>query len=194
MKNKPKVSVIIPHRGDRPEWLKEAKDSIDEQTFRDFELIEQIGPDLEKLNTAVKRSKGEYIIFLSDDDKFPPYFLQNCVNAIEKENNIDIVAPGLESFGDVPANSEGKHLPGLYPFYSSMFKRTIYDKVGGFDPDMVQAIDVDFWYRCINAGARWVVCSDTYYLYRNHGSQDSVTCNWEIVRDRLFKKHKDYKW
>lgn len=188
-----KISVIIPHQNKRPEWLKEAKNSLKNQTFQDFELIEEIGEGYEKLNTGILKSKGKYIVFLSDDDIFPPDFLEKCVNFIEKEQ-LDIVSPGIKNFGDVPNHSTETHLSELYPFFSSLFTRSIYDKVKGFDHSMREVIDVDFWYRCIESGAKWAVCPDTVYLYRNHVNQDSVKCNWEEARKRLFNKHKNYKW
>ncbi|MGB6536001.1 MAG: glycosyltransferase family A protein [Xanthobacteraceae bacterium] len=99
---KPFVSVIIPTRN-RPDMLREAMESVSQQTFTDYELIVVVnGPDnplTEKslqvaadgggrvirvertgiavaLNAGMKAAAGEWLAFLDDDDLWEPNKLE----------------------------------------------------------------------------------------------------------------------
>ncbi len=106
------VSVIIPTHN-RPKSLKRAVASVQNQTYKNIEIIivndgsQSIDPNIQKLgscstitiqnnrtkgacgarNSGLNIAKGNYIAFLDDDDKY----LQNCiellVNKIEKTNS-----------------------------------------------------------------------------------------------------------
>ena len=193
MKKDPLVSVIIPHRNLRPQWLAEAKESLDAQTFRDFELIEAVGEDLSKFNEGAAKAKGKYLMFLSDDDRLTPTFLEENVAWIERDG-VGISSPFLENFGDVPEGQEGRHGPVRFPLFTSLIRKSVWDSLGGYDPSMGPMMDVEFWWRCRKAGIRWSVCPGSFYYYRRHGSQDSATADWKQAWDRLLAKHKDYSW
>lgn len=82
----PKVSVIIPTVG-RPE-LQRAIDSVNAQTFKDFELLvehdtERVGKST-MVNNAVKKSKGDYILVVDDDNTIEPRYLELTVKALEE--------------------------------------------------------------------------------------------------------------
>lgn len=138
----------------------------------------------ERINKGVQKARGKYILLLSDDDKLPEDFLERVVAVAEKEQ-ADIVSTFIEQFGD----GEGRHGPDKHPFFSSLVKKDLFLKVGGFDKDMLQMADVDFWYRCLQSGARWVKLYEPVYFYRKHSNQDSGTANWDKARQRFIDKH-----
>lgn len=187
----PTVSVVIPHRNLRPEMLRQAIDSVKEQTFRDWEIIEATGDSLEKFNAGAAKAKGEYLLFLSDDDMLPPDFLEKTVAWIRKDGT-GIASTFIENLGG--SESGSRHGPGQFPFFTSLIRKDAFDSVGGFDPDMGPVMDVELWWRMGKAGIRWSVCPDAYYVYRRHGDQDSATCDWKGAMSRLRAKHPDYSW
>ncbi len=105
----PAVSVIIPTR-DRPDPLRRALRSIQEQTFRDVEVIvvndggspveaivrefqeaglaaSALGHPFQKgqaaaRNSGLARAKGRWIAYLDDDDRFEPGHLESLVEAL----------------------------------------------------------------------------------------------------------------
>lgn len=110
----PKISVVI-STYNRHERLKNAIDSVLNQTFRDFEIIvvhdgppktpypygtedlewielpKNFGSDTKPKNTGILAAKGEYIAFLDDDNTWRPDHLQVLLKAIEKNPKIDVV-------------------------------------------------------------------------------------------------------
>ena len=107
-KRDPKVSVIVPTHN-RPEGLREAIQSIQNQSFQDFEIIvvNDAGEDVKEVieslddkriryfshkknkglaaarNTGLKKATGKYIAYLDDDDIFYFNHLETLVNQLE---------------------------------------------------------------------------------------------------------------
>ena len=108
----PKISVIVPVYNSE-KYLSEALRSLEEQTFKNFEVVivndgstdgsdkiiekfieknrnfklinqKNMGPGCAK-NTGIKYSTGEYVTFLDSDDFFAPNFLEVLYNLITKE-------------------------------------------------------------------------------------------------------------
>ncbi|HEY2387433.1 MAG TPA: glycosyltransferase [Candidatus Binatia bacterium] len=106
----PMVSVIVPTL-DRPETLREAIESILQQTYRDFEIIvvNDGGADVAALvqsldtegrisyvrhpanrnlaaarNSGIGVARGKYIAYLDDDDRFYPEHLETLVAFLEQ--------------------------------------------------------------------------------------------------------------
>lgn len=115
----PKVSVII-STYNRPEQLKKAIESVQNQTFKDFEIIvvddasdddnardllgelstkdkitvlrlgHNSGSDTKPKNTALKASRGKYIAFLDDDNTYRPDHLQLLVNELDRDTELTV--------------------------------------------------------------------------------------------------------
>gem|GEM_PF-739730 len=111
--NKPLVSVIVPTHN-RPELLAKALRSIQDQTFRDFEIIvvNDAGIDVSRLvehfnnmgtilyinkktneglaaarNSAIRAARGKYIAYLDDDDTYYPDHLQILSDYLENSDS-----------------------------------------------------------------------------------------------------------
>lgn len=111
----PKVSVIVP-TFNRPTMLKNAIQSILNQTFQDFEIIvvNDAGEDVRSVvesfndkriqyishsqnkklaatrNTGIRNAKGKYIAYLDDDDVFLPNHLETLVNFLENDSKYKV--------------------------------------------------------------------------------------------------------
>ncbi len=76
----PRISVCVPTHDmlNGEYFLQRLKDSLDEQTFKDFELIITTkGKMAENTNSAIRQAKGEIIKILFMDDFLRPDALQN---------------------------------------------------------------------------------------------------------------------
>lgn len=121
----PQVSILMPVYRTAP-FLREAMDSMLEQTFADFELIalDDCSPDNAEeildtyhdprivrykgerneglanvLNVGVKMAQGKYIARMDSDDISLPNRLQTQVDYLERHPDIDLVSAGMQLFG-----------------------------------------------------------------------------------------------
>lgn len=132
----PKISVILPvYNGER--FLREAIESILNQTFKDFELIlvndgstdrsEEImksyqdhrivrldnGENLglsKSYNRAIERARGEYIARMDADDVSDPKRLERQLSFLKRHPHVDIVGSGIV-FIDENGQSRGQKHP-----------------------------------------------------------------------------------
>ncbi|HLG40107.1 MAG TPA: glycosyltransferase family 2 protein, partial [Chitinophagaceae bacterium] len=122
----PKVSVITPVH-DRPQYLEEAVDSIQRQSYQDWEhiivddgstniLTKEVLKKIAGLpkivfyrtenkglgaarNFGIEHSTGEYILTLDDDDKWHPDFIRIALEVFKKEEKTGVVTAWLKEFG-----------------------------------------------------------------------------------------------
>ena len=118
----PTISVILPTYNPDPARLRRMTDSVLAQSFRDFELIivddgsrEELRGEIERIaaldsrirllrqenggvsrarNNGISAAAGEYLAFVDDDDIVSPYFLEEALEIITREN-CDVVLGGV---------------------------------------------------------------------------------------------------
>jgi glycosyltransferase involved in cell wall biosynthesis len=78
------ISVIIPYDKDRG-YLKQCIESVENQTYKDFEIVLSQGfdPVAVNFNNGLKKAKGEFCKFVTEDDWLPENSLQDLINGIE---------------------------------------------------------------------------------------------------------------
>ncbi|MGC8979250.1 glycosyltransferase [Caldisericum sp.] len=184
----PLVSVII-RTMNRPTMLKTALCSIANQTYSNIEVVViEDGPPLsgkiiegfrqlnivytymqenvgrcKSGNLGLETAKGEYIIFLDDDDIFYPDHVEVLVNALNK--NPTYLAAYAYSFEAKTKMIKNEYvyeklisynksfdkneltIRNLFPLQSVMFHRSLYEKYGGFDEKLEVLEDWDLWRR-----------------------------------------------
>lgn len=167
--------------------LKEALASIEVQTYPVSEIHVMEGPQeaWERVNMGVRKSKSDAFFVLCDDDLIRPSFVEETVKVMERWG-VDIVSTPLENFGE----QTGIHGCGEHPFVTALIRRSMFDKVGGYDPKAGLAADADFYYSAFEQGARWEKLGEPLFLYRVHGQQWSQNDLWSPYMDYIFRKHK----
>ena len=178
------VSVIIPTIN-RP-FLLEAVKSCQDQTVLPLEILINFekGNVAEILNKMISQSKGDAFVLLPDDDLLKPQYIEKTSLVMEKEST-DIVATALENFG----LEQGVHIPGAFPFGTALFRKSIWEKVGGYDPLIGPASDADFGLMCQEAGAKRITLEEPLFNFRLHNSNWSKTADWESGKERFHSKH-----
>lgn len=162
-------------------------------------------------NTGILGSRGIYIAFMDHDDLWHPQKLATQVELLERDPSYAVVygeferwtPPALPVFKDanltglqqVPALS-GMILPRLVEtnwvlFSTAMFRRSVFDRVGLFDPSMPPADDWDLALRAAEH-FKFVKMAQVVALYRVHAGQTSLKLqprNIEYeLRDRTLKR------
>lgn len=147
-----------------------------------IKLIEQknAGPAAAR-NTALQHASGKYLAILDSDDLWLPHYLEKMLNLFKCDPKIDFAYPNAEYFGT--PYWDGKRFmdrdPSSLPvtldklisrecnvFISSIFKREIITKVGGFDPSLKGSEDLDLWFRICLAGYQFTFTPEVLVKYR----------------------------
>lgn len=192
-----KVSIIIPsYKSDK--FLGEAIESCLAQTYKNIEIIVVCDGCLDSFRIADKYSEnhwqvynlyqqnnglssarnkgisfslGKYILTLDADDTIEPTFIERTIGLD------DIVSTSIHMFGAFECIKRPvKDHPTYEDFYKhnhinccSLFKREIWDKIGGYDENMKLGLeDWDFWLRATKAGYTVSVVPEPLFNYRKH--------------------------
>lgn len=137
---RPRVSMLVATHN-RPELLREAIQSIETQTFNDWEIvlvddgstpparIDDIAPHVRgriqlirhdtprrsaaARNTAVRAAQGDVLAFLDDDDLLAPDFIARALGVLDRHQDIDVVCIGVSWFGKNADWTEKDCMPTL---------------------------------------------------------------------------------
>ena len=178
---RPKVTVIIPYRVNRG-WLNEAILSVPPWV----ELLVNQGEAgwAENFNQALSRATGDYIRFLHEDDTLPVGSILNSVRAIEEQgvdfihgNAVDInekskIITHWKALKKEITYEDMLHINLLHGG-TVMYRKSIFDKLGGFNTHLNHAEEYEFNLRCFRAGFRLGFCDEELYCYRRHSKQKS---------------------
>ena len=150
----PLVSVIMPVY-EKQEFLKEALDSLKNQTFQDFELIlVGVEKNLAKaLNKGIKMAKGKYIARMDSDDTCEPRRLERQVELLDN-NCVHMIY-----------QSDGRESRMLY--WNNIIHGSVMIRNGTFglyNEKFKAAQDYELWLRT----KFWKVCIKNIYNRRIH--------------------------
>ena len=137
---------------------------------------------------AMRRARGAYFALLDSDDLWFPTFLTAQMAVFEKCPDADVVTGNAYNFGGpsdgqplVPAGTDCQPLTLLDIIENedavrimSVFRRAVFDRIGGFDPDIWYAEDYDYWIRAAFAGFTFVANPAPLALYRRRTDSKSA--------------------
>ncbi len=144
----------------------------------------------EALNRAMRRMGGEIIGFLNGDDCLAPGAAARVLQFFSEHPEIDILCGTIE-WMDEESRVTGTHagriesLGEVLDIYGVwwnrrqwvqpevFFRRSFWERVGGFNPFYDLIFDYDFWVRCFIAGARVAHVPDVFARFRLHANQKS---------------------
>lgn len=213
---KPLVSIIIPvYNGE--DYIAEAIDSALAQTYKNIEIIivndgstdktERIcklygnkvdyyyktnGGVASALNYGIRKSKGEFISWLSHDDIYYKHKIEKQIQILNNlRNKNTIIFSNIEyidskgniiSKSNITKNINPKDLcndilpvlRGVVNGCSTIINKTCFNKVGLFNVDLKTASDYDMWFRLFKSFPSYF--SEDYLIqYRIHSKQGTQT-------------------
>ena len=135
-------------------------------------------------NEALRRASGEYFVFLDEDDEFYADHIEQLVAEVLRSNvevayatafevptewgpNDEIVREGNYEvqFRQPFSRLELCHRNYL-PILTVLFHRSLYERCGGFDPELDNVEDWNLWLRFSVATKRFAFLEKTTALYR----------------------------
>jgi glycosyl transferase family 2 len=142
------------------------------------------GPDAgmyDAINKGIAMAGGEVLAYLNSDDAWFPWAVERVMEVFGSKPKVDLV------FGDgVKVDEEsGKQRLRLFPpfdrislaNYESLmqpavfWRRSLTDRIGGFDPGMHYVADLDYWLRAAEAGARIAHVREVLAIERIHAAR-----------------------
>lgn len=178
------VEIIIVDDGSTdPEALK-VLDQIENNTARRFpiKIIRQSNKYLGAVrNTGVREAKGEYILFMDDDNEAKPHEIDTFVK-VALNTNAEILTCWSDSFsGERPSSNKSKFLRIAFqgeniamalvrnPYGDSncFVRRDAFEKIKGFTEHYKVGLDdSEFFTRAVLSGMKIMLIPEALYWYR----------------------------
>ena len=197
--DKKKVTVIIPYNKDRG-WLKDAIQSVPDGV--QLILSQGSGNWPENFNKVLHQAEGAYIKYLHEDDMLTPNCIEDSVNAIEEQEVDFIHGEAIEVYQGTGKKVNWKpsvKIPTLQDLLvknaihsaTLMYKKEVFEKVGGFDETLNTAEEYEFNLRSLQAGLKIGYCPTPLAFYRRHSQQKvRVVSKQNRTREREMVKSK----
>lgn len=169
----PLVSVVVVTYN-RAHFLKEALDSIQRQTFNDYEIIvvddgstdntkeiveqykgiryiyQEHGGISKARNTAVKAAKGKWIATLDSDDLWEEQKLQKQMDYLQAHPDCRIVYTTFTSFSNIPEATLDERQKELldtiikWDLPTALIDARLFDEIGMFDENLTYSEDTEW--------------------------------------------------
>ncbi|TAD75625.1 MAG: glycosyltransferase family 2 protein [Oscillatoriales cyanobacterium] len=147
-------------------------------------------------NTGIAQACGRYILPLDADNCVKLPYLTQAIMVLDQHPEVGVVYGNLELFGErlglvqVPRFSVELLLVGNAIDACAVFRRSIWEDVGGYDakiPDQLGYEDWDFWLGVIERGWQFWHLEATGFAYRCREVSMVSACNLPSNRSRLFQ-------
>lgn len=124
-------------------------------------------------NTGIAACESKYVLPLDADDKIKETYLEKAVSIMQADERIGIVYCKAELFGmefgpwELQPYRFPELLHGNMIFCSALFRRSDWEKVSGYNPNMVYGWeDYDFWLSLIELGREVCCIPESLFCYR----------------------------
>ena len=146
------------------------------EVFKTVPLEKNVGLG-EALNAGIKHCSYELIARMDTDDICMPDRFEKQIRFF-KDNDVDIIGSysiEIDEDGNrgnlrkMPLNHQDIYnnlftCPLIHP--TVMFKKSIIEKVSGYDKTLTRRQDYDLWFRCAKVGAKFANIDEPLLLYR----------------------------
>ncbi len=199
--------ILVDDGSDQPEAIAYLNSLESDFTALGWQIIRQANLYLGAVrNTSARHAKGEYILFMDDDNYAKVHEIETFVKAA-LYSDADILTCFTDRF-----EGEGKPqssniiervtpvgdclgyglLENCYGDSNSLVKRSFFEKIGGFSEDYgVGKDDMEFFSRAILQGGKLLVVPEALYWYRMSKNRlrdlhfDSNESYWRALRPYL---------
>ena len=149
-------------------------------------------------NTGFAAARGQYFLRLAQDDWLNPDAVETMVHFLEQHPEVGLTYAPMDIVTEEGALLVTYMTPEVSPLLPSnkmglcaMWRRSVWERVGMFDPKCDFAEDYDYWLRA-SLVCKLARCCDRPLLnFRHHGEQNSATGEkrQQIAARRALYKH-----
>lgn len=177
------------------------KNVLKELSSAGYTVIEQENLGLATArNNGIQLAKGKFILPLDSDNKIHQNYLTKAYAILVLDSTIDVVYGNPYFFGDeeglrkVGEFSITNLLGGNYIDACALFRKCIWEKVGGYDAAMpvMGNEDWELWINAYFCGARFYYLDDVCFYYRTSGGSMTMTktrSGYVANRHYIYQKH-----
>lgn len=133
---------------------------------------ENAGPAAAR-NAAIQASVGEFILPLDADDRIESGYVEKALDVMQSDANVGIVYCKAMKFGAesgpwcLPAYSLRELVIDNVIFVTSLFRRSDWESVGGFNQTLRHGVeDYEFWVKIVGLGRDVVQLDEYLFNYR----------------------------
>ncbi len=153
-------------------------------------------------NHGIKGAAGQFICCLDADDMLHEDYIKETAALLQSDTagEYAMVTTGVRNFGeeDRPGRTEPfdplRLLLGNCIHVASLFRRSSWEEVGGYDEALAGYQDWEFWISIVERGYKWVRIDKELFFYRKRTG--SMVSGSDAMRDRLIAqivgKHRDF--
>jgi glycosyltransferase involved in cell wall biosynthesis len=136
------------------------------------------------LNKGWQQARGEYLGYLSSDDRLLPHAISRLVNAIESHPEVSVVYCDfdlIDKHGQVVRKLTSPDFDhrqlveelNCQPGVGVLFRRAVFEQTGGWKPELRKIPDFEFWLRASRFGP-FLRVPETLSQYRVHEQSASI--------------------
>lgn len=194
--------IIIVNDGSTDNTLNVANSLKREFYNYDITIIDQenSGHPAISRNNGIKVANGKYILPLDADDMIDTTMIEKCVSLLENNKSISIAYTDQVYFNE----SGRKLVPTIeYDFQyliknnfigsCSLFRKSTWDQVGGYDESIAGYEDWEFWISCGKLGNIGKRIPENLFYYRvsNEGVYNKDKQKHQLIVSQIIIKHKE---
>ncbi|PWB44012.1 MAG: hypothetical protein C3F12_12300 [Candidatus Methylomirabilota bacterium] len=171
-------------------------------------LIEKANGGLaDARNAGINASIGTYILPLDADDRLAPVMLEKTVALLENQPQAGVAFTYIQHFGDQtdvwrtgPFTLETELRDNRIP-YCSLYRRELFEAVGGYNTNLNAYEDWDFWLGALERGWTGALIPEPLFLYRKRANsmlaeanarREQLCVQIRANHPRLFSKKPDH--
>jgi Flp pilus assembly protein TadD len=175
--------LLIVNDGSPDDTSAVARRLIAEHPERAIRLVEKANGGLaDARNAGIREARGTWILPLDSDDCLAPTFIEKALAVVAAEPGVDVVTTDLQEFGarsgraqPTPFSATGI-LQGNHLSYCALYRRAMWERVGGYDVALPLGFeDWNWWIACSANGLRVHILSEPLFLYRIHETGSMLT-------------------
>ncbi len=166
------VQVIIVDDGSTDNTSEIAQSFIDDKPNWSYVHQPNSGQPAFPRNKGIESSQGELIVCIDADDIMTPTFVEECVQKFRMVPQASIVYTGVTCFGE--SNQQWNAPPPSYQTLiqrnfitcCSMYRREVWDDVGGYSTNVRGVEDYEFWIKAHGLGFQSINIPRQLWKYR----------------------------